>query len=105
MRKSKLQTQVKVFRDNDVVLSYADFDEISGDGQLIAKREYKIDDHFLKTIQPKLAPTLTDMEGVFTAGAAAGPKDIVDSITEAGAAAMEASKYMAAMERSKKAVA
>ena len=62
-------------------------------------------DHFLKTIQPKLAPTLTDMEGVFTAGAAAGPKDIVDSITEAGAAAMEASKYMAAMERSKKAVA
>ncbi|MBW2200397.1 MAG: CoB--CoM heterodisulfide reductase iron-sulfur subunit A family protein [Deltaproteobacteria bacterium] len=62
-------------------------------------------DHFLKTIQPKIAPTLTDMEGVFTAGAAAGPKDIVDSITEAGAAAMEASKYMAAMERSKKAVA
>ncbi|MBW2539852.1 MAG: CoB--CoM heterodisulfide reductase iron-sulfur subunit A family protein, partial [Deltaproteobacteria bacterium] len=62
-------------------------------------------DHFLKTVQPKLAPTLTDMEGVFTAGAAAGPKDIVDSITEAGAAAMEASKYMAAMERSKKAVA
>ncbi len=62
-------------------------------------------DHFLKTVQPKTAPTLTDMEGVFTAGAAAGPKDIVDSITEAGAAAMEASKYMAAMERSKKAVA
>ncbi len=62
-------------------------------------------DHFLKTVQPKTAPTLTDMEGVFTAGAAAGPKDIVDSITEAGAAAKEASKYMAAMERSKKAVA
>ena len=62
-------------------------------------------DHFIETIHPKIAPTLTDMEGIFTAGAAAGPKDIVDSITEAGAAAMEASKYMAALERSKKAVA
>ena len=65
----------------------------------------KASDHFIETIHPKIAPTLTDMEGIFTAGAAAGPKDIVDSITEAGAAAMEASKYMAALERSKKAVA
>jgi heterodisulfide reductase subunit A2 len=53
-------------------------------------------DHFIKTVKPKLAPTLTDLEGVFVAGAAAGPKDIVDSISEAGAAAMEASKYLAA---------
>jgi heterodisulfide reductase subunit A2 len=53
-------------------------------------------DRFLKTVQPKIAPTLTDMAGVFVAGAAAGPKDIVDSITEAGAAAMEAAKYLAA---------
>ena len=56
-------------------------------------------DRFIKTIQPKIAPTLTDIEGVFTAGAAAGPKDIVDTITEAGAAAMEASKYMNALEK------
>ena len=41
-------------------------------------------------MKPKLAPTLTDLAGVFVAGAAAGPKDIVDSIVEAGAAAMEA---------------
>jgi heterodisulfide reductase subunit A len=34
------------------------------------------------------------MEGVFVAGVAAGPKDIVDTITEAGAAAMEASNYL-----------
>jgi heterodisulfide reductase subunit A2 len=53
-------------------------------------------DHFIKTVKPKLAPTLTDLGGVFAAGAAAGPKDIVDSIAEAGAAAMEASKYLAA---------
>lgn len=53
-------------------------------------------DGFLKVPQPKLAPTLTEMAGVFTCGAAAGPKDIVDSITEAGAAAMGAAKYLAA---------
>ena len=51
-------------------------------------------DAFIKTIQPKIAPTLTDMEGVFVAGVAAGPKDIVDTIVEAGAAAMEASNYL-----------
>jgi heterodisulfide reductase subunit A len=39
------------------------------------------------------------MEGVFTAGVAAGPKDIVDTITEAGAAAMEASKYLSDMHK------
>jgi len=51
-------------------------------------------DKFIKTVKPKTAPTLTDLEGVFVAGAAAGPKDIVDSIVEAGAAAMEASRYL-----------
>jgi heterodisulfide reductase subunit A2 len=53
-------------------------------------------DKFIQTVKPKLAPALTDQEGVFVAGAAAGPKDIVDSIAEAGAAAMEASRYLAA---------
>ncbi|MGB8991182.1 MAG: CoB--CoM heterodisulfide reductase iron-sulfur subunit A family protein [Desulfobaccales bacterium] len=53
-------------------------------------------DAFIKTVKPKLAPTMTDLTGVFVAGAAAGPKDIVDSIVEAGAAAMEASRYLAA---------
>jgi heterodisulfide reductase subunit A len=54
-------------------------------------------DHFIHTIQPKIAPTLTEMEGLFVAGAAAGPKDIVDTISEAGAAAMEAAKYLASL--------
>ena len=53
-------------------------------------------DNFIKTVKPKLAPTLTELAGVFVAGAAAGPKDIVDSIVEAGAAAMEACRYLAA---------
>ena len=54
---------------------------------------------FIKTIKPKIAPTLTDMEGVFVAGVAAGPKDIVDTIVEAGAAAMEASNYLTTRTR------
>ncbi|MCK5319428.1 MAG: hypothetical protein KAJ55_16065, partial [Anaerolineales bacterium] len=62
-------------------------------------------DGFIETVKPKIAPTLTEMEGVFVAGAAAGPKDIVDSIVEAGAAAMEASKYLATLNRAVKAVA
>jgi heterodisulfide reductase subunit A len=56
-------------------------------------------DRFIRTIKPKLSPTLTDVEGVFVAGVAAGPKDIVDTITEAGAAAMEAAEYMKADSR------
>ena len=62
-------------------------------------------DGFIRTVKPKIAPTLTEMEGVFVAGAAAGPKDIVDSIAEAGAAAMEAAKYLTATNSPHKAVA
>jgi heterodisulfide reductase subunit A len=51
-------------------------------------------DHFLKCSMPRMAPTRTDMEGVFVAGTAAGPKDIVDTIADAGAAAMEAANYL-----------
>jgi heterodisulfide reductase subunit A len=51
-------------------------------------------DAFIKSVMPKTAPALTNLEGVFAAGAAAGPKDIVDSIVEAGSAAMEASAYL-----------
>ena len=53
-------------------------------------------DRFIKTIQPTLSPVLTAENGLVTAGAAAGPKDIVDTITEAGRAAMEAAKYIRA---------
>ena len=44
---------------------------------------------------PQLAaPTATTAPGIFVAGTAAGPKDIVDTIAEAGAAAMQASQYL-----------
>ena len=39
-------------------------------------------------------PAWTGVDGVFVAGAAGGPKDIVDSIIEASASAMEASRYL-----------
>jgi heterodisulfide reductase subunit A len=55
-------------------------------------------DGFVKCAQPKTAPALTDQEGVFVAGTAAGPKDIVDTIAKAGSAAIEAANYMRLME-------
>ncbi len=54
----------------------------------------KDSDQFITSIKPKISPVLTDMKGLFVAGAAAGPKDIVDTITESGSAAMEAGKFM-----------
>ncbi|RPI58074.1 MAG: CoB--CoM heterodisulfide reductase iron-sulfur subunit A family protein, partial [Planctomycetaceae bacterium] len=52
------------------------------------------EDGFIRTPELKIAPTRTNQEGVFVAGAAAGPKDIPDSIIEAGAAALEAAAYL-----------
>jgi heterodisulfide reductase subunit A len=52
------------------------------------------DDHFIQCSMPQIQPTATAMEGVFVAGVAAGPKDIVDTIAEAGAAATEASIFL-----------
>jgi len=59
------------------------------------------EDAFIECVQPKLAPTLTRMDGVFVAGVAAGPKDIVDTIAEAGAAAMEAANYLTRLSAGK----
>jgi heterodisulfide reductase subunit A2 len=56
------------------------------------------DDGFVTCAQPKLAPALTDQEGMFVAGTAAGPKDIVDTIAKAGSAAIEAANYMRSLE-------
>lgn len=45
---------------------------------------------------PELAtrPARSTVDGIFLAGVATGPKDIPDSIVEAGAAAMEAAMYL-----------
>jgi len=52
------------------------------------------EDGFIRSVDPLLTPSRTTAEGIFVAGAAAGPKDIPDSIIEAGAAAMEAAVYL-----------
>ena len=57
------------------------------------------DDGFIQSVSPKLAAPLTSRPGVFAAGAALGPKDIVDSIVEAGSAAMEAAAYIRSRRR------
>jgi heterodisulfide reductase subunit A len=46
-------------------------------------------------------PAWTGHKGVYVAGAAAGPKDIVDTIIEAGSAAMEASRHLSSLRISK----
>jgi len=52
------------------------------------------EDGFVHLPDSNTAPTVTTQKGVFVAGTASGPMDIVDSIMTAGAAAAEASAYM-----------
>ncbi len=59
-------------------------------------------DRFISSLFPKTRPSVTDMAGVFVAGVAAGPKDIVDTITEAGGAAMQAANYLTSLSASAK---
>lgn len=49
---------------------------------------------FIKQEKQKYDPQVTNIEGLFFAGVAGGPKDIVDTIAEAGSAAMKASIYI-----------
>jgi heterodisulfide reductase subunit A len=51
-------------------------------------------DGFVAIPSPNSAPCLTDRPGIFAAGTAQGPMDIVDSIVTAGAAAAAASAYI-----------
>jgi len=52
------------------------------------------DDGFIHIPDPNIAPCVTDQVGIYAAGAATGPMDIVDSIVTAGAAAAEAAAYL-----------
>jgi heterodisulfide reductase subunit A len=51
-------------------------------------------DGFVSPKFPKEDPAVTQVDGLFVAGAASGPKDIVDTIMEAGSAAMKATRYL-----------
>ncbi len=52
------------------------------------------DDGFFAIPDIAARPANSTAEGIFVAGVATGPKDIPDSIVEAGAAAMEAAMYL-----------
>jgi heterodisulfide reductase subunit A len=52
-------------------------------------------DGFFLERHPELAPVETEIEGVFLAGTVQGPKDIVDSVAQASAAAAKASVFLA----------
>lgn len=52
------------------------------------------DDGFIYLPDPNIAPCVTSEPGIFAAGTATGPMDIVDSIVSAGAAAAEAAAYL-----------
>ena len=49
------------------------------------------DDNFFVAANPQIDPVSTNIDGVFIAGVAGGPKDIPDSVAQASAAAMKAS--------------
>jgi heterodisulfide reductase subunit A len=83
--------QVMENRHDLVVLAQGIVPDLVMPENLGAARET---DGFVKRPDP-LRPAWTGCEGIFVAGTAAGPKDIVDSIMEAGSAAMEASHYLA----------
>lgn len=52
------------------------------------------EDGFVASPFETISPTLTTIDGVFAAGTAIGPKDIVDTIMDAGSAAIEAINYL-----------
>jgi heterodisulfide reductase subunit A len=83
--------QVMETRHELVVLAQGIVPELVSPECLGAAKE---SDGFVARPDP-LRPAWTGREGIFVAGTAAGPKDIVDSIMEAGSAAMEVSHYLA----------
>ncbi|MEN8148400.1 MAG: FAD-dependent oxidoreductase [Planctomycetota bacterium] len=60
----------------------------------LLKPSLGLDGFFLER-HPELAPVETSVEGVLVAGTVQGPKDIVDSVAQASAAAAKASVFLA----------
>ena len=60
----------------------------------LLKASLGLDGFFLER-HPELAPVETAVEGVYLVGAVQGPKDIVDSVAQASAAAARAATYLA----------
>ncbi len=67
-----------------------------GTKELAEKFELKIDEHgFFEALDEKVALARTNIAGVYICGACHGPKDIPESVEQAGAAAEEAGIWLA----------
>jgi heterodisulfide reductase subunit A-like polyferredoxin len=76
-----------------VVLSSAT--EPAENTELMRKLNISMDDSgFIKEFHPKIRPTDTVVKNIFVCGAAQGPKDIPDTIAQAGSAASSAAAYL-----------
>ncbi len=82
----------------DVVVLSAAMEPAPVDAILSALHLDKTPDGFIKEYHAKINPTETAVKGVFIAGCAQGPKDITDSIAQAGAAAMSAAVFLGSGE-------
>ena len=58
-------------------------------------------DNFIHSINPNIDPALLGKQCIYGAGCCIGPKDIVDTISEAGNAAMQASIFLARKKEEK----
>lgn len=58
-------------------------------------------DNFIHSLNPNIDPALLGKQGIYGAGCCIGPKDIVDTISEAGNAAMQASIFLARKKEEK----
>ena len=59
-------------------------------GSTVALDQFK----FIKQTDEFVNPSQTNLDGVFVAGSASGPKDIPDTILSAGGASAEVAKYL-----------
>ncbi len=76
-----------------VILSSAT--EPAENTELMRKLNISMDESgFIKEFHPKIRPTDTMVKNIFVCGAAQGPKDIPDSIAQAGSAASSAAAYL-----------
>ncbi|MFO7827855.1 MAG: FAD-dependent oxidoreductase [Bacteroidales bacterium] len=89
-----LEGKVKEMKHDLVVLSTGALPNLDVKN-MFAEKAIELDRFsFVKQVDELVSPAATNIEGVFVAGTASGPKDIPDTILSAGGAASEAASYL-----------
>lgn len=84
----------------DLVILSVGMEPSAGTLEMARVFEIPREEHgFLATVGEPLDTVTTPVAGVFVAGAAAGPKDLEDSVSMGGAAAMKAVGLLSRMSR------